>query len=92
MNKFWGAVAVLAVIGGMLVVFAPMTDLQNQLDTDIVTPITDNLTAYTAVGAATVPSFNTPLHLLYGNLWWIIALVIIIVLVIAIGRIGGSNG
>ena len=94
MNKkmIWAILGAIAILGIGLVIFRPMNDITKQIDTDFMQPITDNTTAYTATGGASVPRFNEAQHFLSNNALYILIGIMAIVLVYAVTHHDSEGG
>lgn len=71
----------------MLAIFAPVNDITQQMNDDVINPLTSVVTPYTDSSGATIPNYNTFDNVIASNLWIIGVLLIIVVVIVSIGKI-----
>lgn len=71
----------------MLAIFAPVNDITQQMNDDVINPLTDVVTPYTDSSGATIPNYNTFDSVIVNNLWIIGILLMIVVIIVIVGKI-----
>lgn len=74
-------IGVVIAAGLLLVIFAPMYQLNEGLDTLIITPSTANNTPMIAYNGTSVYQMNEIQHFLMANLWLLLVIIIVIMII-----------
>jgi len=85
-------IAVILTGMGLLMQFGNVFHIYNDIDTNLITPLTNVTTSYTASDNSSVPNFNGFDHIIMHNLFYILYIGAAICVVIGLGqmRSGGE--
>jgi hypothetical protein len=92
MGKAMLFIAVILTGMGLLMQFGGVFHIYNDIDTNLITPLTNTTTTYTASDNSTVPNFNGFDHLIMHNLAYLLYIGAVVCVAIGLGqmRSGGE--